>query len=216
MIRVLYVCLYRLCGLVVRVPGYRSRGPGFNSRPYQIFWEVVGLERGPLSLVSTTEELLEWKSSGSGLENREYGRGDPSRWPRDTLYPQNLALTSPKSGVRSVGIVRLRTKTTEFLCSSETSVDFHLKTQQCILENRTFRAHRCENLKSNSMHVYSKFSEQKWPSTSQGSNSVRRMDTGLYVCCIVLPSADKGPCDKLTYQRRRGARGTVVGWGTML
>jgi hypothetical protein len=26
----------------------------------------VGLERGPLSLVRITEELLEWKSSGSG------------------------------------------------------------------------------------------------------------------------------------------------------
>jgi hypothetical protein len=26
----------------------------------------VGLDRGPLSLVSITEELLEWKSSGSG------------------------------------------------------------------------------------------------------------------------------------------------------
>jgi hypothetical protein len=26
----------------------------------------VGLERGPLSLVSVTEDLLEWKSSGSG------------------------------------------------------------------------------------------------------------------------------------------------------
>jgi hypothetical protein len=44
----------------------------------------VGLERGPLSLVSTIEELLVRKSSGSGLENREYGRRDPSRWPRDT------------------------------------------------------------------------------------------------------------------------------------
>jgi hypothetical protein len=32
-------CLYgdRLCGLVVRVSSYRSRGPGFDSRPYQIF-----------------------------------------------------------------------------------------------------------------------------------------------------------------------------------
>jgi hypothetical protein len=38
----------------------------------------VGLERGPLSLVSTTEELLGRESSGSGLENREYGRRDPS------------------------------------------------------------------------------------------------------------------------------------------
>jgi hypothetical protein len=57
------------CGLVVRVPGYRSRDPGLNSRRDQIFWEVVGLERGPLSLVRITEELVEWKSSGSGLEN---------------------------------------------------------------------------------------------------------------------------------------------------
>jgi hypothetical protein len=39
----------------------------------------VGLERGPLSLVSTIEELLGRNSSGCGLENREYGRGDPLR-----------------------------------------------------------------------------------------------------------------------------------------
>jgi hypothetical protein len=86
----------------------------FDSRRYQIFWEVVGLERGPLSLVSTTEELLGWKRSGSGLESREYGRRDPSRWLRDTLYPQKLALTSPISGSRSVGIVRSRTEATKF------------------------------------------------------------------------------------------------------
>jgi hypothetical protein len=55
---------------VVRVLGYRSGGPGSipgNTR----FSEkgkrkkkkktVVGLERGPLSLVSTTEELLDRK-----------------------------------------------------------------------------------------------------------------------------------------------------------
>jgi hypothetical protein len=59
-------CKDRFCGLVVSVLGYRSRGPGFDSRRYQIFWEVVGLERGPFSFVSITEELLEWKSSGSG------------------------------------------------------------------------------------------------------------------------------------------------------
>jgi hypothetical protein len=75
----------------------------------------VGLERGPLSLVSTIEELLGRNSSGSGLENREYGRGNPLRSPRDTLYPQKLALTSPTSGGRSVSIVRLRTKATEFV-----------------------------------------------------------------------------------------------------
>jgi hypothetical protein len=49
-----------------------------------------------------------------GLEIREYGRRDPSRWSRGTLYPQTLALTSPTSDVRSVGIVRSRTQATEF------------------------------------------------------------------------------------------------------
>jgi hypothetical protein len=45
----------RFCGLVVRVPGYRSIDPGFYSRRYQIFWEVVRLERGPLRLVRLIE-----------------------------------------------------------------------------------------------------------------------------------------------------------------
>jgi hypothetical protein len=87
---------------------------GFDSRRYQILWEVVGLGRGPLSLVSTIEELLERKSSVFGLENREYGRRDPSRWPRGILHPQKLALASLTSGGRSVGIVRSRTQATEF------------------------------------------------------------------------------------------------------
>jgi hypothetical protein len=33
----------------------------FDSRGYQIFGGVMGLERGPLSLERMTEELLEWK-----------------------------------------------------------------------------------------------------------------------------------------------------------
>jgi hypothetical protein len=100
---------------------------GFDSLRYQIFWEVVGLELGPLSLVTTTEELLRRKSNGSSLESREYGGREPSRWPRGTVYPQKLALTSPTSGGCSVAIVRSRTQATEFsfsffslklLCSS--------------------------------------------------------------------------------------------------
>jgi hypothetical protein len=55
-----------------------------------------------------------WKSSGSCLENREYGWRDPSRWPRGTLYPHKLAIASPTSGGRSVGIVRSRTQAMEF------------------------------------------------------------------------------------------------------
>jgi hypothetical protein len=45
----------RLCGLVVRGLGYRSGGPG--SIPGTTRKKVMGLERGPLSLIS----------SGSGL-----------------------------------------------------------------------------------------------------------------------------------------------------
>jgi len=57
----IYCIVDRLSGLVVRVSGYRYIGPGFDPRCYQIFWVVVGLERGPLSLVRSIEELLEWK-----------------------------------------------------------------------------------------------------------------------------------------------------------
>jgi hypothetical protein len=55
----LYFMHDRLCGLVVRVLDYRSRGPGFDCRALQK--KVVGLKWGPLTLVSTTEELLDRK-----------------------------------------------------------------------------------------------------------------------------------------------------------
>jgi hypothetical protein len=73
-----------------------------------------GSRTGPLSLVSKIEELLGKNCSGSGLEIREYGRGDPLRCPRDTFYPEKLALISPTSGCRSFGIVCWRTKAKEF------------------------------------------------------------------------------------------------------
>jgi hypothetical protein len=69
---------------VVGVLGYRFGGPGsipgstrFSEKKEGK--QVVGLERGLLGPVSTTEELLDKKSSGSCQENREYGRRDPSR-----------------------------------------------------------------------------------------------------------------------------------------
>jgi hypothetical protein len=74
----------------------------------------VGLERGPLSLVSTTEDLLGRKSSGSGLENREEGRRDPSHFPRGSFCTQKLALISPTSGGRSVGAVPSRAQAADF------------------------------------------------------------------------------------------------------
>jgi hypothetical protein len=95
---------------------------GFDSRRYQIFWVVAVLERGLLSLVSTTEELLGRNSSSSGLENREYGCRDLLHWPRDTLYAQKLALTLPTSSSHSVGIVRWQTKATEFSLVNQVSL----------------------------------------------------------------------------------------------
>jgi hypothetical protein len=63
-LQVMRLLIDRLCGLVVRVLGYRSGGPGSipgTTRKQK----VVGLERGPVSLVSTTEELLDRKVPAS-------------------------------------------------------------------------------------------------------------------------------------------------------
>jgi hypothetical protein len=54
-----YASIDLLYGLVIRVLGYRSGSPG--SIPGTTRKKVVGLERGPLNLVSTTEELLDRK-----------------------------------------------------------------------------------------------------------------------------------------------------------
>jgi hypothetical protein len=70
-----------------------------DSRRYQIFWEVVGLERDPLSLMSTTEVLLGRKYSGSGIET-EKTAGGMHRADHAALFPQMLALTSPTNGGR--------------------------------------------------------------------------------------------------------------------
>jgi hypothetical protein len=60
----------RPCGPVIIVPGCRPRGPRFCFKRYHIFLNrLVGLKRGPLSFMWINEELLERRSSGSGLEN---------------------------------------------------------------------------------------------------------------------------------------------------
>jgi hypothetical protein len=79
---------------------------------YQLLWshaEWSGknllMFRKSILIVALTLKLVAVNTS-AGLENREYGRRDPPRWTRGTLYPNKLALTSPTSGGRSVGIVR--------------------------------------------------------------------------------------------------------------
>jgi hypothetical protein len=104
----------RLCGLVVRVPGYRCGGPTFDPWRYQIFWQVVGLERGHSASWVQLSSYLRENSSGSGVESRKYGHREPSCWPRGTLYLQKLALTSPTIGGRSVSIVHSQTEATTF------------------------------------------------------------------------------------------------------
>jgi hypothetical protein len=75
----------------------------------------VNLERGPLSLVSTIEELFEGKvvtpvqkSENTAVRIRNVDYVAPS-------IHKTLKLTSPTSGGRSVDIVRSRTETTELI-----------------------------------------------------------------------------------------------------
>jgi hypothetical protein len=79
----------RVCGLVVTVPAYRSRGRGLDTRHYQIFWDVVVLERGPLILVRTY-----WnKKIALSIEETDInGRKYLLRWPHDNLYPQKTLI----------------------------------------------------------------------------------------------------------------------------
>jgi hypothetical protein len=74
----------------------------------------VGLERGTLSLVSTTEELLErkvaapvYKTENTAVGIRQADHVAPS-------IRKKLDAASPTSGGRSVGIVRSGTQTMEF------------------------------------------------------------------------------------------------------
>jgi hypothetical protein len=91
---------------VVRVLDYRSRGHYKK--------KVVDLERGPLSLVSTTEELLDRKVAAPVYKTENTAVGIRHA---DHVAPsirKKLAITSLASGGRSVGTVRSRTQTMEF------------------------------------------------------------------------------------------------------
>jgi hypothetical protein len=96
----------RLCGLVVRVLSYRSGGP--DSIPGTIRKKVASLERGALSLVNTTEELLDrkiaapvYKTENTAVRIRHADHVAPS-------IRKKLTITSPTSGDPSVCIVRSR------------------------------------------------------------------------------------------------------------
>jgi hypothetical protein len=78
----------RLCGLVVRVLGYRSGGSG--SIPGSTRKKSSGYGTGSTQPREYNWGATRYKSCGSCLENREYGRRNPSRWPRGALSPQKV------------------------------------------------------------------------------------------------------------------------------
>jgi hypothetical protein len=78
--RVGHITLYSPCtintglfGLVVRVSGYRSRGPGSIPRP-TTFLTISGSGMGPTHPGDYIKGLLERRITDSGLENRELSR----------------------------------------------------------------------------------------------------------------------------------------------
>jgi hypothetical protein len=73
----------------------------------------VGLERGPLSLVSTIEELLDRKVAAPVYKTENTAVGIRHADHVAHSIRKKLAITSPTSGGHSVGIVRLRTQTME-------------------------------------------------------------------------------------------------------
>ena len=74
------------------------------------------------------------KVAAPGLENSLTAVGTRCATP---LYPQKLALTSPTSGGRSVGIVRSRTKATEFVLEQ---LSFH-SVAAVLIQTKQIRIH---------------------------------------------------------------------------
>jgi hypothetical protein len=98
------------CGLVTTDPEVSGSIPGPTR-----FSEKWGVWNGVHSAPwGQLRSYLNEKVAAPVYKTEINGRGNSSRWPRNTLYPQKLALTSPTSGGRSVGIVRLQTKATDF------------------------------------------------------------------------------------------------------
>jgi hypothetical protein len=75
----------------------------------------VGLKRGTLSFVSTTEELLGRNSNGSSLKTENTAVGIRRADQATPSISNTLTLSSSTSGGLSVGIVRSRTKAKELV-----------------------------------------------------------------------------------------------------
>jgi hypothetical protein len=100
---------------VIRGPGYRFRGPGSipgATRFSEKQWVWNGVH--PASWAQLRSCLKEKLAAPVYKTEIMACRRNSSRLLRGTLYPRKLALTSPTSGDRSVGVFHSRTQTTEF------------------------------------------------------------------------------------------------------
>jgi hypothetical protein len=50
-----------LCGLVVRVPGYRPRGPAFDARRYNIKMDLKGIGWSGMGWSDLAQDSSHWK-----------------------------------------------------------------------------------------------------------------------------------------------------------
>jgi hypothetical protein len=151
-----------LCGLLVRVSGYRSKGPGSipdASRFSEKQWVWNGVHSASWGqLRSYLEEIV--AAPVKKIETNDRG-GSVMLTTQHPLYAK-VGTSSPTIGGRSVGIVRCRTEATEFFpCSAyffdpEDGGDMFLRNvgrhstdyTELILKDGTLHNHRCENLKS--------------------------------------------------------------------